>query len=501
MTKPNICLCLMAKTLEEDAALARHYAPYIDMVELRADFLDNDERTSIRGFPAMCSLPVILTIRRKCDGGNFVEGEAARTSLFARALAFSDYDGNKKFDYVDFEEDFRISGLQDACLSFGIKIIRSFHNIEGNLTDIQGKLEALKKNPYEIPKIAFTPQKLSDVTQLFRVAKTLENSKQILCAMGSYATVGRVLCGHLNSFIAFCTPKETAKDMDFLGHIDPVTLCDMYRIKQITASTKLFCITGFPLKATSSPLLHNKGYKKNDIDAVFFPLKADSVQEAIEFAKEVGIKGMSVTVPHKEAVLQYLSDYAPQVREVGACNTVVFDEERTFGYNTDTEGFMKALLEFMGGKKNILHKKTALIGAGGAARAVVWVLHELGAKVCIFNRTISKAKLIADQFGFKYASLGPESIKMLSEYSPLIVQTTAKGMGATEPSCEENDPLWFYGFSGKEKLVEVIYTPDVTPVMARAQAQGCTVTNGYKMLLYQAQKQFEYFTGTKATLE
>lgn len=500
MADTKICLCLMAKTIEEDVALARRYHDYIDMVELRADYLDIDERQKIRSFPKMCELPAILTIRRKIDGGVFVEGEGTRTTIFARALAFSDEDSTRKFAYIDFEEDFRVPSLQDAALAFGMKIIRSYHYMAGNLPDIQQKLDYLGRVPYEIPKIAFMPRTLSDVTQLFHAARNFASGKQIICAMGSYAMSARLLANRLGSMIAFCTPSETNAGVEFLGHIDPVAMKDLYDFKNISADTKLFAITGFPLKATSSPTLHNKAYRKLGIDAVYFPIKSDTADEAFDFANEVGLSGLSVTVPHKESVVMHLTQSTPQVKEIGACNTIVFNTEGCCGYNTDAEGFMKALLEFAGGQKEVKHKKVALIGAGGAAKAVAWVLHELGAKACVFNRTISKAKLIAEQYGFAYASLGPESLKILGDYSNIIIQTTTKGMSATDSSNQDNDPLWFYGFSGKEKVMDIVYTPEITPIMARAHSQGCKVQNGYKMLLYQAEKQFELFTNVKATL-
>ena len=168
MARPLICLCLTAKTLAEDAALVNRYRQFIDIAELRADFLEEDERLHIREFPSLVSIPCILTIRRLIDGGVFREGEAARTMLFARGLAFADEDTRKNFAYVDFEEDFHVPSLQDAALAFGTRIIRSMHDMKGPVTGIAQRFAKMKTTQYEIPKIACMPDSLADVTELFR---------------------------------------------------------------------------------------------------------------------------------------------------------------------------------------------------------------------------------------------------------------------------------------------------------------------------------------------
>lgn len=494
MARPLICLCLSAKTLAEDTALVNRYRQYIDMVELRADFLEEDERLQIRDFPSMVNIPSILTIRRVIDGGQFKEGEAARTMLFARGLAFADQDTRKNFAYVDFEEDFHVPSLQDAALAFGTRIIRSYHDMKGPVTGIAQRFSAMRTTGYEIPKIACMPLHLSDVTELFREAESLKNSEQILCAMGPLGLPTRILSAKLHSFLTYTSPAETINNLQQIGHIDPITLDNVYHFRSVSDTTKIFGITGYPLKVTSSPQLHNQGYKNHGMDAVYIPFASEHIRESIAFAQQVDMQGFSVTVPHKEDVLGELQDADPRVNEIGACNTVVRTPEGWKGYNTDCLGFMQAIREFTG-TKALHHKRVAIIGAGGASRAVAYGIHELGGKACIFNRTLSKAREIAEKFGFEYASLGPESNAKLEKYSDIIIQTTSKGMGSAEPPSEINDPIYFYDFKGHEMLYDIVYAPPVTPVMSRAQAAGCKVSNGLSMLRYQGYAQFKLFTG------
>ncbi|MBQ6057355.1 MAG: type I 3-dehydroquinate dehydratase [Treponema sp.] len=492
MARPLVCICLTGKTLAEDVEIAKRYRDFIDLVELRVDFLEQDERLKIRDFPSMIDVPAILTIRRRIDGGVYMEGESSRTMLFARGLAFADSDPTKNFAYVDFEEDFHVPSLEDAAQAFGTKIIRSYHNMKDPVHDIVKKFNEMRTTGFEIPKIAFMPHTLSDVTRVFKDAETLAGTQQILCAMGPLGLPTRVLSEKLHSYLTYTSPTELLGNLLAIGHTDPITLSKMYRFQQINDQTKIFGITGFPLTVTSSPELHNTSFAENKMNAVYIPFKSETIEDALSFAETLDIKGFSVTIPHKETVIPLLRRIDARAEDIGACNTVIRDGDSWKGYNTDAIGFEKALLEFTG-LKNLKHKKVAILGAGGASRAIAWVIKNLGAKACVFNRTLSKARLIADKYGFEYATLGPESLEKLKKYSDIFVQTTSKGMGSTEQSNPENDPIWFYDFRGNEFIYDIVYAPEVTPIMARADAAGCKVCNGMSMLRYQGDAQFELF--------
>jgi 3-dehydroquinate dehydratase/shikimate dehydrogenase len=494
MTKSKVCLCLTGKTLQENLDSLNVYRKYIDLAELRVDFLNKDERLHIRRFPEMAGIPCILTIRRKADGGNFAEGEANRAMLFARGLAFAQNDPSKNFAYVDFEEDFYVPSLQDAALAFGTRIIRSCHDINEYIPNIAAKIATMRVTGYEIAKISCTAKSMSDVTDMFREAQKLQDSEHILCAMGPFGIPTRILSSYLGSYLTYTSPKEVNIQMQNLGHIDPKTLDEVFSFHDIGVNTKLFGITGFPLEKTASPQLHNSGYRRHGMNAVYIPIRAVNIKNALEFADMLGMKGLSITVPHKEEILQYLSEKCEITKKIGACNTCVKTPGGWIGYNTDAVGIELALKEFLG-IKNLRGISTAIIGAGGAAKAVAYAVKKLKGTACVFNRTAIKAKKIAELYGFKWAALDAESFKLLEKYSGLIIQTTSKGMGAAGVSDYDNDPLMFYDFNGKEALYDIIYTPEVTPVMARAAAAGCKVANGYSMLKYQGHEQFLLFTG------
>ncbi|MDE6720500.1 MAG: 3-dehydroquinate dehydratase, partial [Treponemataceae bacterium] len=129
--------------------------------------------------------------------------------------------------------------------------------------------------------------------------------------------------------------------------------------------------------------------------------------------------------------------------------------------------------------------------------AIACAIKTLGGKACVFNRTLSRAEQVADVFDFESASLTADSIGKLKKYSDLIIQTTSVGMNSTEMSNVQNDPIYFYKFSGKEILFDIVYTPEITPIMQRAMMAGCKVCNGSEMLKYQAYEQFKIFTGVE----
>ena len=495
MSQPLVCMTLTGTTLEENIALVKKYEKFIDLVELRVDYLNEDEQLYVRRFPSLIHQPCILTIRRDIDGGRFTSGEFSRTNLFARALAFANQDRAKNFAYVDFEDDYHIPSIQDAALAFDVKIIRSYYALHNPIYKIKEKCDSMRKTGYEIPKIIFEPKKLSDVTNLFVETKELTQYDHIVCANGLLGFPSRVLASLTNSYLTYTMPEETAEISRKTGQISPVTMSNLYRIKSINEQTQLYGIMGWPAENPLSIEIHNLGYKKQKLNAVYIPVRTQMISEGLEFAQKVGLRGLSVTKPHKQNVLYYVTEQSPVVMQIGSSNSLVRKDDKWVAYNTDTYGFKRSLLEFLGNYR-IRYKKVAVIGAGEATKAIVYVLKQLGAKVCIFNRTVNHAKQIAEKYNFKYCALEPACAPILDEYSNLIIQTTSVGMETEETQKEYNDPIYFYNFRGNEMVFDIICRPSTTPLMKRASLAGCRVCNGYHMLEYQAYAQFRLFTGT-----
>jgi 3-dehydroquinate dehydratase/shikimate dehydrogenase len=363
--------------------------------------------------------------------------------------------------------------------------------MEGPIADIADRVRKLRRTKDEIAKIAFTPKNLSDVTNLFRESKKLASEDYILIAMGQYGLPSRILAPIVGSLITFVSSEESIKASgNSLGHLDPIAINETFRVRNVSESTRVFGVTGNPLVATSSPAIHNAGYARQGIDAVYIPIKAETIEEAIEFAEETGITGLSVTFPFKETVLPNLAEISGETGEIGACNTIVRSEEGWNGFNTDAPGFSRALLEFLG-RRDLKRLRVAIIGAGGAAKAIAHAVKALGGKACVFNRTTDKARELAQQYNFKWATLDAGNRLLLENYSDVIIQTTNVGMSPET----EADPIDFYSFTGHEAVYDVVYHPERTRMLKRAQKAGCKVCNGYTMLQYQGYLQYKLFTG------
>lgn len=488
----KICLVLTEKTIAEDIAVLERYKNYIDIVELRADYLNHSELLHLWKFPQLSCKPCILTIRRKADGGLFTGGEGARITLFARSLSNANFDSAYNFTYVDLENDFEVSGIAQAAKLFGIKIIRSIHSKTVPI-DIEKTILSLKQEESDIPKLAFTTTSLHETMEVFKTLKTMKYERPyIVSIMGQYGLTSRILATKIKSEVVYTfTPEYIAQNKKEKELLDPKNLQEMYRFSEINDETQIFGIIGNDVNKSLSPQIHNTAFKKKRRNSIYIPISSGSIQEALEFADTVQAKGLSVTAPFKTEIIPNLDVVSNDAQLIGAVNTVIRNEDdQLYGYNTDIEGFKEALLEFLN-IKNLYKYKVAIIGAGGAARAAARVIKSLHGRACVFNRTAEKAKTLAKQYNFKWALLDPLSIKLVSSYSDLIVQASSAGM---EPNTDV-DPLSFYTFTGKEKIFDLIYRPMTTKLLERAEAAGCKVCNGYKMLEYQAVYQFKSFAG------
>jgi 3-dehydroquinate dehydratase/shikimate dehydrogenase len=487
----KICLCLTAKTLDRNLEKLRKYRNYADIAELRVDCLSPDERLQIRNFPQQADIPLILTIRRTVDGGNFEGGEGARINLMARGLAFADADRRRNFAYLDIEDDLNVPSLEEAARAFGTRIIRSYHNAKETDSNLVKKIRSMPHSGNDIVKVSVMANSIADVLALLRAGKQCVKQEKILIAMGRYGMCSRILAEHFGSFLSNARAvSETDLSVTAPCQMDIKELAELYRFRTIGAATKVYGVTGYPLTVTGSPQFFNTIFRMEGMDAVYVPFPADSIGSCLELAAELNVCGLSVTVPYKETVIPFLASLSPEVSSIGACNTVIRSPEGWTGINTDARGFSDSLLEFTK-KKSLKRQKVTVIGAGGAARAVASELHRMGARVLILNRTILRARELASLYKFAWGGLDSQGIKMMDRYGGIIIQTTSSGMEENRPA----DPVELYRFRGKEEAMDLIYHPEQTPFLRRAADSGCRVKNGYDMLIRQARYQYAQFTG------
>ena len=484
----KICLCLTAKTIKRNLEILNKYRAFTDIAELRVDCLDPDEQLYIRRFPELANIPIILTIRRDVDGGCFTGGEGARVKLLANGMAYANADSRLNFAYVDIEDDFNVPSLEEAARTFGTKIIRSFHDINGVIDNIPEKIKSMQRVGDEIIKVALAVKSTTDVLKVFKASQAFPNLNKILICMGHYGAYSRILAERFDSFLTYSIALSENEIPAAPGQVDIRELSEIYRFRKINKKTKIFGIVGNPLKHSVSPWLFNTLFALENTDSVYVPFPANSINDFLELAKELDVQGLAVTVPFKESVLPGLVASSTGVQSIGACNVLYRSADGWSGDNTDCLGFSASLLKFLG-KNNLKRKKVTIIGAGGISRAVASEIHRLGGKALVLNRTVHKARNIASQYDFRGGGLDHRGIELVSKYSDIIIQTSSAGMEEHEMV----DPLELYTFSGKEDVMDLVYTPAETPFLKRAAAAGCKTINGYDMVIRQLSMQYANF--------
>lgn len=440
---PRICLSLTGSTLAEDRLQLRSQRYFADMAELRVDLLDRSERREVARFLSGLDRSAIVTFRRKRDGGAFEGEEAERVEFFRSLLASPPALCGTL--YVDFEDDFRHDELKRLAAEAGAVIIRSLHDFSGPVGDIDARIERLRGGTDEIPKIAFMPRSPLDVAALFGPSAR-RRRPCIICAMGVMGQASRALALRTGSMLTYASTAG----LEGIGHISPHELVKTFRIRSIDESAALFGVTGWPLEVTRSPELHNAAFAAADIDAVMVSVPSPTAEEALEFMKATGMKGMAVTIPHKRAVMPLLDRIDGEALAVGAVNTVALEDGKYVGYNTDVAGFAEAFAAFAGAADG---RRVAVLGDGGAAQAVKAALDRLGFRFEVFRRRTPPP-------GFE-----------------LFVNATPA------------DPIPDYAFTGREAVYDLRYAPAETELMKRARAAGCRVENGLTMLVAQAREQ------------
>jgi 3-dehydroquinate dehydratase/shikimate dehydrogenase len=330
---------------------------------------------------------------------------------------------------------------------------------------------------------------LDDVRIVYQAAKETAEMEKIILCMGAFGANTRILAAHMGSYLSYVSPLQEKDSLTGApGQFDPRDMVEKYRFREITAQTKIYAVTGFPLKTTYSPRIFNTVFSHEKIDAVYIPFPAQNLEFFLNLAKELKIAGASVTIPFKEEILPLLRTASESVRDVGACNTIKADMLGWNGINTDTLGFSESLLRFTG-RKNFRRLKITVIGAGGAARAAISEIYRLKGKCLILNRNSVRARELAISYSYKWGGLDSQALDTMESYSDIIIQTTPVG---TFPNVDD-DPFELYHFRGHETVMDLIYNPKRTAFLKRAEKAGCGILNGFDMLVRQAKYQYQYF--------
>lgn len=262
----------------------------------------------------------------------------------------------------------------------------------------------------------------------------------------------------------------------------------------ITGKTKIIGIFGDPVEHSLSPVIHNEAFQHLGLDYCYvaFRVKKEKLKEATEAIRALNIKGVNITLPHKEAIMPLLDELSEEALHVGAVNTVLNSDGVLKGFNTDTKGFIVSLKEE---KVSLTGKNILVLGAGGAARAVIYGILREGGRVYIFNRTIAKAQVIKENFiKFGFIEIVDRIDESIVKNMQIIVNATSLGLKRDDPL-----PLSPNLLKPWHIYCDIVY-PE-TPLMKEAEKMGCKTVGGSGMLLWQAAFAFEIWTEMQAPLE
>jgi 3-dehydroquinate dehydratase/shikimate dehydrogenase len=292
--------------------------------------------------------------------------------------------------------------------------------------------------------------------------------------MGQAGVPTRVLAARLGNRWTY------AGDAVAPGQLPAARLLGEFGFRSIKPDATLYGVVGNPIAHSLSPVMHNAGFSALGLNAIYVPLQARDVDDFVTFARETRMAGASITAPFKVGMLTKVEEIDETAKRVGAINTLVVREGRWFGANTDVDGFLAPLA----GRMALKGTRATVLGAGGAARAVAVALDSQGAAVTICARQASAAREVAALTGGVAGAWPPRP----GSWDVLVNATSSGGGGPID------DPMDGVPLDG-EIVFDLVYAPARTPLLERARKEGCLTIGGIEMLVAQAERQFELWTG------
>ena len=471
----RLCAVVAASTAKEAIKQLHEACRYTRTIELRLDRLrsDRERRNFLAALPrhAGKNLTLLATCRRILGGGKLAGGAEAELYWLSQACQVG-------CEWCDLEiETLRELPGQSARWSpIPPKILLSYHDFE-RTPPLPRRLLHARSGEADAIKIAARARTISDSLRLLRLA---HNSKDIVSVpMGEVGLPARLLALRDGSALAYAPVAEATAP----GQIGLREFKHLYRADTITSKTEIYGVAGNPIGHSLSPLLHNTGFIAAKRNAVFLPFLVERLKEFLDVISEFGLRGLSVTLPHKQAIMKYLSDCEPMAEKIGAVNTIIVGKNgKLSGSNTDCLGVLRALEK----KLRLRNSRVLIFGAGGSARAAAFALAIAGCEVLICARRESVARELARACGAQaIARKHLETARF-----EVIVNATPVGMyphqGTSPLSPRELNC---------EFVMDLIYRPLRTQLLRIAAKKGIKVISGVEMFLAQGLAQWELWTG------
>ncbi len=441
-----------------------------DVVELRVDRCVDP--AAVISALSRFALPVLLTIRHPSEGGGWAGSEAERLALFQAA------DGRARAIDIELAH---FSAL--AWRPARSQLVLSHHDFNGMGGDLSAVVAAMRAAGATIAKVAVTPSDAADLGVIQQLYAN-KSGPLVAIAMGEYGFASRLLAGVWGAAFTFARLDGDAGSAP--GQPLVAELIGRYRLREHSDKTRIFGVIGNPVGHSLSPLIHNAAFAALGLDAVYVPFR---VVDAAAFWRACGtwIEGLSITIPHKTALISGMNRVEPLVTASGAMNTVWRDEAgAAIGANTDALAIQRCLEETVA---TLRGRRILVLGAGGVSRAIVTASQAAGAIVAVTNRTHARAEELARHTG---ATALTAAAALAWPYD-VLVNGTAVGMGAPDES-----PWPAAAHRAGTVVFDTVYTPLETRLLKDAQAAHCRTICGLSMFIAQAAAQCERWTGQHA---
>ncbi|NND97075.1 MAG: shikimate dehydrogenase [Pirellulaceae bacterium] len=452
----------------------------VELVEMRLDYIGRaiNLRRLITDRPG----PVLITARRREDGGRWMRSEQERLTVLRSAIAAG-------VEYVDIEAD-----IAAQIPRYGnTKRVISYHDFSGTPENLEELHAAMAEEDADIVKIATMANSFDDNIRMLNLVKQSKVPTIGIC-MGEIGMVTRILASRVGSPFTFATFSSGKKMAP--GQLDWKEMNELYNFDQINDQTELFGVVADPVAHSHSPLIHNAAFRDAKLNACYLPFRvpASDLPCFMDHCADIGVRGISITIPHKEHAMDYCTQAESSANGIGAINTMVFHGDDRLGYNTDYRAAMDCIeqtYELTKDAERPMQGITALVmGAGGVARAIAWGLRQRHAEVTICSRTHERAQMLA-------AELGCRTMEWEDRYSQkfrLLINCTPVGM---HPDMDES-PYSASKLNEYMVVFDTVYNPENTLLIKNAKLANCRIITGVDMFVRQAAYQYKLFTGKDA---
>jgi 3-dehydroquinate dehydratase/shikimate dehydrogenase len=474
----RICAVVAASTADEMSKMVRSALRQTRTVELRLDWLSSDaERARFldwlgKGQPRNATF--LATCRRREGGGKFA-------GPIDRELYWLIQAREAGCQWCDLEVETlrKLPGQSVREYPVPPRVLLSVHDFE-RTPDLPRRMNPPAHGGVDAVKIAAEARTIHDSVRLLSLAR---NSKSFVAVpMGEAGLPARILALREGSALAYAPVAAATAP----GQVSLDEMIHLYRAHALTRRTRVYGVIGDPVGHSLSPLLHNTGFVARHMDAVYLPFLVHDLRDFLAAVPEFGVRGFSVTHPHKQGILKYLKECDPLAAEIGAVNTVVVRRNGSlFGSNTDYLGVFRALEK----KLRIKGSRVLILGAGGAARAAAFALVRSGAAVAICARREKAARELARAFGGEVVSrpaLRTQSFDAILNATPVGMHPR-DGVSPLAP-----------GELHCRLVMDMINRPQRTQLMKIAARKGIATIPGVEMLLAQGFAQWEIWTEKRA---